>query len=186
MPPPSPVNLPNLITSLRLVMAGLLFVILALVENQVLANGSLWLNVGLAIFVIAGLTDVLDGYLARKWELVTAFGRIVDPFADKVIVCGTFVFLIPIAGSHVAPWVVVTVLARELLVDGLRGSTVKKSVALITSRCVLRNSAHVVFIVEPGFRNSRFFFGFHAAPLFFVQGRQSVRGHWFFSLLSVA
>jgi len=125
----SPRNLPNLITCSRLVMAAALFVLLALVQRGVLANARLWLNVSLVIFITAGFTDVLDGYLARKWELVTVFGRIVDPFADKVIVCGTFVFLIPIEGSHVAPWVVVTVLARELLIDGLRGYAESKGVA---------------------------------------------------------
>ncbi|MEZ6184199.1 MAG: CDP-diacylglycerol--glycerol-3-phosphate 3-phosphatidyltransferase [Planctomycetota bacterium] len=114
-------NLPNALTLSRVVMAIVLFALLGLVQRGLLPNARLWLNVSLGIFVTAGLTDVLDGYLARKWGQATVFGRIVDPFADKVIVCGTFVFLIPIDGSLVAPWVVVTVLARELLVDGLRG-----------------------------------------------------------------
>ena len=137
-----PRNLPNVITFSRLVLALLLFVILSLVGHAqgaavgaagvagwVVARERLLLTGATVIFWLAAFSDFLDGYVARRWSLQTDFGRIVDPFADKVIVCGTFVFLIPIEGSHVAPWVVVTVLARELLIDGLRGYAESKGVA---------------------------------------------------------
>lgn len=136
-----PRNLPNLITGARLVLAAVLFVILALVDAAKAApapqgalaavrqDERLLLNVCLAIFVAAAVSDILDGQIARRWKLQTDFGRIVDPFADKVIVCGAFIQLVPIPGSQVASWMVVVILARELLVDGLRGFAEAKGVA---------------------------------------------------------
>lgn len=73
------------------------------------------------IFVVAASTDWLDGYYARRYGLVTTLGRILDPFADKLIICGTFVFLAAIPGSGVTAWVAVLIMARELLVTALRG-----------------------------------------------------------------
>lgn len=83
----------------------------------------------LLLFAVAAVTDWLDGYLARKRNQVTSLGRILDPFVDKVLVCGAFVLF---SGpgfvdaelrniTAVAPWMVVIILGRELLVTGLRG-----------------------------------------------------------------
>lgn len=104
----------------------------------------MWLPLaGAAIFIIAAVTDALDGRLARRWGVVSTFGRVMDPFADKVLVLGAFVMLagpgftdVPrlfVEGlshskavrfhsvSGVAPWMVVLILGRELLVTSLRG-----------------------------------------------------------------
>ena len=129
-----PRNLPNWITITRVLLAVILFVILGSIDalrHQVAAGTlaaideqgreRLLLNVCVVIFGLAAFSDWLDGQIARRWELQTDFGRIVDPFADKVTVCGTFVMLVPLSGSQVAAWMVVVILARELLVDGLRG-----------------------------------------------------------------
>ncbi len=151
-----PRQLPNLITGGRLLLAVALFVLLtALLHAQeatavalaagpgvgpdaaaggplaglALGRERLLLNVSLAIFVAAGISDILDGQIARRWGLQTDFGRIVDPFADKVVVCGVFVLLVPLQGAQVSPWMVVVILARELLVDGLRGFAEAKGVA---------------------------------------------------------
>src|SRR5581483_4182226 len=59
----------------------------------------LLLNLGAVIFILAAISDILDGQIARRWNLTTDFGRIADPFADKVVVIGAFLFLVPIAGS---------------------------------------------------------------------------------------
>ena len=84
---------------------------------------------GLVLFVVAAATDAMDGYLARRWDVVSVFGRIVDPLADKVLVLGAFILLAGpgfwFAGagrqvSGVASWMVVVVLARELLVTTMR------------------------------------------------------------------
>jgi CDP-diacylglycerol--glycerol-3-phosphate 3-phosphatidyltransferase len=72
------------------------------------------------VFIVAASTDWLDGYFARKWGMVTNLGRILDPFVDKIIICGTFIFLSAVPTSGVAAWMSVVVVGRELLVTALR------------------------------------------------------------------
>src|SRR5690606_21826952 len=74
-----------------------------------------------ALFLLAATTDAVDGYVARRYGQITTLGRVLDPFADKIIVCGTFVFLLerhPLSG--VTAWMVVIVIGREMFVTGLR------------------------------------------------------------------
>jgi CDP-diacylglycerol--glycerol-3-phosphate 3-phosphatidyltransferase len=81
---------------------------------------------GLGVFLVAASTDWLDGYVARKYGMVTTLGRILDPFVDKIIICGTFIFLLAIPESDsplaqtLRPWMVVVIIGRELLVTALR------------------------------------------------------------------
>jgi CDP-diacylglycerol---glycerol-3-phosphate 3-phosphatidyltransferase len=108
-------NLPNQLTGLRLLLSIVLFCLI--VWEHYLTS--------LALFIIAAGTDWLDGYYARKYSQVTTLGRILDPFADKVIVCGTFIFLIAIPALTanrwaLQPWMVVVIVGRELLVTALR------------------------------------------------------------------
>lgn len=105
-------NLPNVITFSRLVLS---FVLFALIQTN---QAWLW-AAGLFVFAVA--TDVLDGYIARRYKLITQLGRIMDPFVDKFITSGTFLFLLPHPKSGVTPWMVVIVLGREMLVTSLRG-----------------------------------------------------------------
>jgi CDP-diacylglycerol---glycerol-3-phosphate 3-phosphatidyltransferase len=141
-----PRSLPNQLTIARIVLAVVLFVILHAVgwadkaENAasqfaqgVIARRSLLLNLGAAIFFAAAISDILDGQIARRWNLTTDFGRIADPFADKVIVSGAFLFLVPIAGSGVSAWMVAVIVARESLVDGIRGFAEARGVAFPSS-----------------------------------------------------
>lgn len=107
----SPWNLPNAITVSRLALSLALF---AVIEFELWG----WLATGL--FAVAAWTDFLDGYLARRWNQITAFGRIVDPFVDKMLVCGTMVCLLPVERSGIVPWLVLIVFAREMLVTLLR------------------------------------------------------------------
>ena len=103
-------NLPNQITVARLLLSMVLFVLLPL--------GYYWTS--LVVFVVAAGTDWLDGYLARKYDLVTKLGRILDPFVDKFLICGVFIYLAAIPQSEIAPWMAVVVVARELGVTVLR------------------------------------------------------------------
>jgi CDP-diacylglycerol--glycerol-3-phosphate 3-phosphatidyltransferase len=108
-------NLPNQLTFMRLILSIVLFCFI--VAGYYMT--SMWL------FIIAAGTDWLDGYYARKYNEVTTLGRILDPFADKVIVCGTFIFLIAIPATSETPWglrawMVVIIVGRELLVTALR------------------------------------------------------------------
>lgn len=136
-------NVPNLITTARLVLTAAVFVLLEwawltggqrtigdtdhatqiLQPDPTLVWSAFWL------FLVAAFTDFLDGHLARKWNMVTAFGRIADPFADKVLIAGTLVVLLKyedefglIANGMVfSSWFVVIVIAREFLVTAIRG-----------------------------------------------------------------
>ncbi|QDT64429.1 CDP-diacylglycerol--glycerol-3-phosphate 3-phosphatidyltransferase [Calycomorphotria hydatis] len=113
---PNSWNLPNLITISRLIASFVLFVLMS-VTNA-------WL-VCTVLFVVAVITDAIDGYLARKWNQITVLGRILDPFVDKIIVCGSFIFLLavnidPDKNSGVTAWMVIIVIGREMFVTGLR------------------------------------------------------------------
>jgi len=105
-------NLPNLITLSRLGLAVVLFWLIY-VEG-------FWITAAV-LFVVAAATDAIDGYIARKYGQVTTLGRILDPFVDKIIVCGAFVFLLEKkADSGVNSWMVMSVIGREMFVTGLR------------------------------------------------------------------
>ena len=111
-------NLPNRITLSRLLLAIVFFVLLS----------HRYFNVALVIFFVAVVTDWLDGYLARKWDLSTDLGRIVDPFVDKVIICGAFIIFLNIAKGVIVPWMVIVIVAREFFVSSIRGFSESKGV----------------------------------------------------------
>jgi CDP-diacylglycerol--glycerol-3-phosphate 3-phosphatidyltransferase len=110
---PSALNLPNLITLSRLALAIVLFALIDI--------GGHWLA-ATVLFVVAAATDFVDGYIARRYGLVTKVGRILDPFVDKVIIGGAFLFLAMYReqGSGVNAWMVITVIGREMFVTSLR------------------------------------------------------------------
>lgn len=110
---PNVFNVPNQLTASRLVLSVLLFVLISF---------ECWLSC-LIVFAVAAFTDWLDGYLARKHGLTSALGRMFDPLVDKVLVCGAFIFLLGFPAERVGlvPWMVTLVVARELLITGLRG-----------------------------------------------------------------
>ena len=111
-------NIPNKITLSRLFLAIVFFVLLTY----------RYFNVAFVIFLVAAASDWLDGYLARKWKLSTDLGRLVDPFVDKVIICGTFIIFVHLAKDIIAPWMVITIVAREFLDSSIRGFSESKGV----------------------------------------------------------
>jgi CDP-diacylglycerol---glycerol-3-phosphate 3-phosphatidyltransferase len=130
-------NLPNALTILRLVLATIFFIVLNQYRYEPAASphtGILWASI--ILFSLAAITDMLDGYLARRWHVESRFGRIMDPFCDKVLIIGAFIFLAgprfiipdkppnPLLSLNMVtgiyPWMVVVILARELLVTGIR------------------------------------------------------------------
>ena len=123
-------------------MAVAFFVVLSFYRAPDQGVGWLWLAMGL--FIAAALSDVLDGWLARRWKVVSLFGRIMDPLCDKLLVLGGFVVLagprftvtpeatpwtVMDSASGVYPWVVVVLLARELLVTAIRSVAESRGVA---------------------------------------------------------
>jgi len=105
-------NVPNILTATRLILSILVFVLI-----PYKAYGA-----AVVVFTIAASTDWVDGYWARKYGQVTKLGRIFDPFVDKIIICGTFIYLAAEhhLGSGIMPWMAVVVVGRELLVTALR------------------------------------------------------------------
>ncbi len=145
-------QLPNAITLFRLLAAGAFFAIVSVaLRDPAAADRALWGTVAAGIFGIAAVSDVVDGWLARRWGVVSVFGRIMDPFCDKVLILGAFILLAtpaftewtlidvssaPRPGDVIAThssnvaltstsgitgWMVVVILSRELLVTSLRG-----------------------------------------------------------------
>lgn len=120
-------NLPNIITLARLGLTGACIGLLEVAGTRdVHAAGAdvrtlcQW---ALVLFVVAAVTDFLDGWLARRLDQVTSLGRVLDPFVDKVLVCGVFIALLRFGRvQELLPhWVVIVIVAREFLVTAVRG-----------------------------------------------------------------
>jgi CDP-diacylglycerol--glycerol-3-phosphate 3-phosphatidyltransferase len=127
-------NLPNKITVTRFFLSLVYFFVLWYADAH-LGEGTkariVMFDAALALFLVAALTDLLDGYLARSRGMVTTFGRIADPFVDKILICGSFILLLQVRETRafVAGWMVLVIVAREFLVQGLRGALESRGVA---------------------------------------------------------
>lgn len=106
-------NLPNKLTVARVIMIP--FFVFFLLFNP--AN-EYYKWIALGIFVIASLTDMLDGKIARKYNLVTDFGKFMDPLADKLLVCSAMIGLIQL--GRIPAWIVIVIIAREFVISGFR------------------------------------------------------------------
>lgn len=184
--------IPNALTIARVILAILCFVCIGVAEPRVPEvagdaatdpaatiypsfQGSPWIIGALALFVLAAVTDALDGHLARKWQVVSRFGRVMDPFADKLLILGTFIMLAdpvfwsgmtvpigtplgPINLAGIQPWMAVAILARELLVTSLRGvyesdgvdfsATFSGKVKMVL-QCIAAPIAMLVLVTQP-------------------------------------
>ncbi|NBX35692.1 MAG: CDP-diacylglycerol--glycerol-3-phosphate 3-phosphatidyltransferase [Planctomycetes bacterium] len=129
-------TLPNAITLARLVLALAFFWVAGSLDTGDAADPTrAWVAVWM--FVVAALSDILDGYLARRWQVVTTFGRILDPVVDKVLVIGGLILLCaaPLApASHVVPWMVILVVTRELLVTSVRAVLEAQGISFAADR----------------------------------------------------
>lgn len=105
-------NLPNKLTILRVIMIPF-FIVFLLVP---ITPYDKW--IALTIFIIASLTDLLDGKIARKYNLVTNFGKFMDPLADKLLVCSALICLIEL--GKIPAWMVIVIIAREFIISGFR------------------------------------------------------------------
>jgi len=118
-------TLANKVTSLRFLLCIVYYVLLSLVVRQEDPHTRrLFLNISFVLFLVIAFSDLLDGYLARKYRQVTHFGRIADPLVDKILVCGSFIFFLAIdpLPKIFTAWFAVVVLGREFLVSGIRGA----------------------------------------------------------------
>ena len=105
-------NLPNKLTILRVILVPV-FVVFLMMD---ITEYDKW--IALSIFIIASLTDLLDGKIARKYNLITNFGKFMDPLADKLLVCSAFICFIEL--EKLPTWMVLIVIAREFIISGFR------------------------------------------------------------------
>jgi len=117
-------NAANVLTIIRILLVPLLVVVL-LTEFE--GKEAL----GLAVFLVAAFTDFLDGYIARRWGLITPLGKLLDPAADKILTSAAFISLV---GMGLAPaWVVVTIVAREFAISTLRSVAASQQLVIAAS-----------------------------------------------------
>jgi CDP-diacylglycerol---glycerol-3-phosphate 3-phosphatidyltransferase len=151
---------PNNLTLARLGLSGGFFVLVGYCKP---GSGSHWLfDLAVAVFILAAVTDMVDGYLARRYHMETSIGRMLDPFVDKVMICGSFIFFLSsnfVVGmknvTDVAPWMVIAVVARELLVTTLRGHSEAQGQAFPASaagkvKMFMQSATVVVVLITVG------------------------------------
>lgn len=128
-------NLPNKLTFLRILLIPVMIIVAYvpyLRDNTIFLNISLANFVNVAIFGLAALTDLLDGVIARKYNMITTFGKFADPLADKLIVMATMIILLV---QDVVPlWAVILILSREFIVTGIRLVAVESGNVIAASK----------------------------------------------------
>ena len=158
---------PNALTIARLVVAFAFFAMLTVYRYDP-AGVSWWLFTAGWVYGVAAITDVVDGHLARKWGVTSTFGRVVDPFCDKILILGTFVFFAAppfvvseggqaVSLTGVGPVVVILLLGRELLVTSLRAIAESGGTAYAAARAgkikmFVQSFAVPVIMAYPCFR----------------------------------
>lgn len=121
-------NIPNALTLIRVVMIPIFIAILSL------SHSYLGHIVAAVIFAIASITDYLDGFLARKWNVVSNFGKFADPMADKLLVMSAFIMMIEL--KMVPAWIAAVIICRELAVTGLRLLLVETGGTFLLQPCL--------------------------------------------------
>ena len=119
-------NLPNKLTMLRVILIPF-FVVFML--GSLLGDADKWLALG--IFIAASLTDLLDGKIARKYNLVTNFGKLMDPLADKLLVSAALICLCEM--GRLAAWIVIIIISREFIISGLRQIAADNGIVIAAS-----------------------------------------------------
>lgn len=138
-------NLPNKITMFRIVMIPV-FIIL-------LMNGYFYWSA--AVFVIASLSDALDGHIARKYNLISNFGKIMDPLADKLLVTAALICLVEL--SEIPAWMVIVILAREFAITALRTVAASEGVVIAAAKSgKLKTITQMVAIISILIKNYPF------------------------------
>ena len=124
-------NLPNRLTVMRMLAVPVFVVLMLIPVNGAACEG--WCKwTALAVFIIAAFTDLFDGRIARKYKLVTNFGKFMDPLADKLLVCSALTCLVEL--ERIPAWVVIIIIAREFVISGIRLIAADDGVVISASR----------------------------------------------------
>jgi len=132
-------NLPNLLTISRIFLSPV-YMVLFLIENPYSCLAAT------IVFIIAALTDLLDGYLARRMGSMTGFGKFMDPLADKILVSTAFISFVNI--GYAQPWMVTTIIVREFFIIGLRSIAAYKGMVITSSYAAqIKTASHMIVII---------------------------------------
>jgi CDP-diacylglycerol--glycerol-3-phosphate 3-phosphatidyltransferase len=132
-------NLPNTISLLRIGVIPVLFFLL-------LSPGPIMSLVIAVLFIAAALTDLMDGYIARRYKIVTTMGKFLDPIADKLIVNTAMVLMIPI--GRIPAWIVALIVIRDFAVDGMRNIASSEGIVIQASKLGKRKTLCQIFAVS--------------------------------------
>lgn len=132
-------NLPNLITLLRVGIIPILFFLLT-------DPGHVWSLIIALLFIMAALTDLLDGYVARKYHITTNIGKFLDPIADKLIVNTAMILMIPI--GRIPAWVVSIIIIRDFVIDGIRTIATSEGLIIDASKLGKKKTLCQIFAVS--------------------------------------
>jgi len=159
-------TLPNLLTLFRIFVTPLFFLLFFYFPTKVFSL------LAALLFALASLTDFLDGYIARRWNLETSLGKFLDPLADKLLVAVALIMLIPL--ERVSSWMVAVIIGREILVTGLRVVAVTEGLVISASRLgkyktVLQILSVICLLIHYEYRlniqSSSFLINFHEMGL---------------------
>ncbi len=120
-------NLANKLTMLRILMIPVFIAVLVYSKDRDIV----FRYIALGIFIIASATDALDGYVARKYNMITDFGKLMDPLADKILVSSALIILIEL--GNISSWIVSIVIAREFIISGIRLIATEKNIIIAAS-----------------------------------------------------
>jgi CDP-diacylglycerol--glycerol-3-phosphate 3-phosphatidyltransferase len=155
-------TLPNLLTLFRIFVTPLFFILFFYFPTRVFSL------LASLLFALASLTDFLDGYIARRWNLETSLGKFLDPLADKLLVAVALIMLIPL--DRVPSWMVAVIIGREILVTGLRVVAVTEGLVISASmlgkyKTVLQILSVISLLIhyeyQLNIQSSYFFINFH-------------------------
>jgi CDP-diacylglycerol--glycerol-3-phosphate 3-phosphatidyltransferase len=133
------INLPNAVTILRICIIPVLFFLLFNPDRT-------WSLIIAVLFIMAALTDLLDGYLARRYHIVTNIGKLLDPIADKIIVNTAMILMIPI--GRIPAWIVAIIIIRDFIIDGIRTIATSEGMIIDASKLGKRKTLCQIFALS--------------------------------------
>ncbi len=133
------INLPNAVTILRIFIIPVLFFLLFDPDR-------IWSLIIAVLFIMAALTDLLDGYLARRYHIVTNIGKFLDPIADKIIVNTAMILMIPI--GRIPAWIVAIIIIRDFIIDGIRTIATSEGLIIAASKLGKRKTLCQIFALS--------------------------------------
>jgi CDP-diacylglycerol--glycerol-3-phosphate 3-phosphatidyltransferase len=155
-------SLPNILSMCRLFIIPVLVVLL-------LFPGKAIRVIAAILFVLASITDYLDGYLARRYNVVSALGKLLDPMADKVLVTAVLVMLVSLKEGSAPAWMVVIILGREIIISSLRGVASARGVVMQAEELGKYKTILQIFALTGLILNYRYFsIDFHLGGMYFL------------------